>query len=102
MAYSPILKGIYDDPAAKRAGHWVMEPYAGPDAEARLAAVAEVAAEVGAHAEPGGAGLAAAPELAHDGAADRAAHPAAVRGLLPALDVKLSDDQVARLDAAGA
>ena len=46
VAYSPILKGIYDDPA-KRAGHWAMEPYAGPDAEARLAAAAEVAAEVG-------------------------------------------------------
>src|SRR5918993_1167609 len=45
VAYSPILKGIYDDPA-KRAGHWAMEAYAGPDAEARLAVVTEVAAEL--------------------------------------------------------
>jgi aryl-alcohol dehydrogenase-like predicted oxidoreductase len=46
VAYSPILKGIYDDPA-KRAGHPMMEPYHGPDADARLAALAEVAGEVG-------------------------------------------------------
>ena len=32
VAYSPILKGIYDDPA-KRAAHAVMQSYAGPDAE---------------------------------------------------------------------
>ena len=47
IAYSPILKGIYDS-AAKRQAHHVMAPYRGPDAEARLAAVGEVAAEVGA------------------------------------------------------
>ena len=34
VAYSPILKGVYDS-AAKRDGHWVMENYTGPDAEAR-------------------------------------------------------------------
>jgi len=33
VAYSPILKGVYDD-AAKRLGHWAMGPYEGPDAEA--------------------------------------------------------------------
>lgn len=35
VAYSPILKGIYDDPD-KRKGHRAMDPYQGPDAEARL------------------------------------------------------------------
>lgn len=46
VAYSPILKGIYDDPA-KRQTHHVMESYRGPDAEARLETVARVAAELG-------------------------------------------------------
>ncbi|MEJ1105757.1 MULTISPECIES: aldo/keto reductase [unclassified Kribbella] len=45
VAYSPILKGIYDDPA-KREGHQIMRSYAGPDADARLAVLTEVAAEL--------------------------------------------------------
>lgn len=36
VAYSPVLKGVYDDPA-KRDGHVAMGPYEGPDAEARIA-----------------------------------------------------------------
>lgn len=47
VAYSPILRGIYDD-ATKRAGHGVMSAYKGPDADARLAVLGEVANEVGA------------------------------------------------------
>jgi aryl-alcohol dehydrogenase-like predicted oxidoreductase len=46
VAYSPILKGIYDDPA-KRDGHWAMAAYEGPDAEARLAALTGLAKELG-------------------------------------------------------
>ena len=46
VSYSPILKGVYDDPA-KRHGHWAMSPYAGPDSDARLAALALVARELG-------------------------------------------------------
>ncbi|NMO56125.1 aldo/keto reductase [Actinoplanes sp. TBRC 11911] len=45
VAYSPILKGIYDAPAKN---HHIMHTYAGPDTDARLAAVARVAAETGA------------------------------------------------------
>ncbi|MEV4805646.1 aldo/keto reductase [Nonomuraea sp. NPDC049421] len=101
VAYSPILKGIYDDPA-KRRGHWAMDPYEGPDAEARLAAVAEVAAEAG--VTPNALVLA---WLMHQSA------PSIVpligprtlqqyEAALPALDVKLTDDQLARLAAAGA
>jgi aryl-alcohol dehydrogenase-like predicted oxidoreductase len=101
VAYSPILKGIYDDPA-KRAGHWAMEPYEGPDAQARLAAVADLAAELG--VTPNQAVLA---WLMHQ------QRPAMVpligprtfeqyQAALPALDLKLSGDQLARLDAAGA
>jgi aryl-alcohol dehydrogenase-like predicted oxidoreductase len=46
VAYSPILKGAYDD-AAKRAGHDIFRTYTGADSEARLAAVAKLAAELG-------------------------------------------------------
>jgi aryl-alcohol dehydrogenase-like predicted oxidoreductase len=46
VAYSPILKGVYDD-ARRRGEHWMMESYAGPDADARLATVTETAAEAG-------------------------------------------------------
>ncbi|MDG6103558.1 aldo/keto reductase [Dactylosporangium aurantiacum] len=46
VAYSPILKGIYDDPA-KRGTHHVMQSYRGGDTDARLATVARVAAGLG-------------------------------------------------------
>lgn len=101
VAYSPILKGIYDDPA-KRAGHYVMEPYTGPDTEARLAVLTEVAAEVG--VTPNQLVLA---WLLHQqnptivpliGPRTLEQYDAA----LPALDVKLTEDQLARLTAAGA
>jgi len=46
VAYSPILKGLYDDPR-KRQGHWAMQPYAGLDSEARLATVRQTASELG-------------------------------------------------------
>jgi aryl-alcohol dehydrogenase-like predicted oxidoreductase len=101
VAYSPILKGIYDDPA-KRAGHWAMDPYAGPDADARLAVLTELATE-----------LAVTPNqlvlawLLHQ------QEPAMVpligprtleqyEAALPALDVKLTEEQLAQLDSAGA
>ncbi|MBB4904344.1 aldo/keto reductase [Actinophytocola algeriensis] len=45
VAYSPILKGIYDDPA-KRDGHPSMVDYAGPDADARLARLTALAADL--------------------------------------------------------
>lgn len=46
VAYSPILKGIYNDPV-KRAGHNIMGSYAGPDATARCSAVDQVAERLG-------------------------------------------------------
>ncbi|MEV0596616.1 aldo/keto reductase [Nonomuraea cavernae] len=101
VAYSPILKGIYDDPE-KRRGHGAMEPYLGPDADARLTAAVEVAAEVG--VTPNTLVLA---WLMHQNS------PAIVpligprtlqqfEAALPALDVKLTDEQFTRLDTAGA
>ncbi|TMR25003.1 aldo/keto reductase [Nonomuraea turkmeniaca] len=101
VAYSPILKGIYDDPV-KREGHWAMDSYQGPDADARLAAVAEVAAEAG--VTPNALVLAwllhqTAPTIVPlIGPRTLQQYEAA----LPALDVKLTDEQLARLDTAGA
>ena len=100
VAYSPILKGIYDS-AAKREGHWAMDPYRGPDADARLAVAAEVAAEVGLtpnqlvltwlmQSEPTMVALMGPRTFEQYEAA------------LPALDVVLTDEQMARLNAAGA
>ena len=47
VAYSPLLKGLYDMPAAERPGHPGMEPYAGDAAARRLAGLDAVAAETG-------------------------------------------------------
>lgn len=100
VAYSPILKGVYDDPK-KRNTHWIMEPYRGPDAEARVEVLAEVAAEVG--ATPNQLVLA---WLLH-----RTSHtvipligPRTLEqfdAALPAVDIRLTGAQLARLDAAG-
>jgi aryl-alcohol dehydrogenase-like predicted oxidoreductase len=100
VAYSPILKGIYDDPA-KRAGHWMMEPFAGADSEVRLSTVEKVAAEVG--ATPNQVVLAwllrrSAPTVVPlIGPRTLAQYEAA----MAALDVVLTPEQVATLDGAG-
>jgi aryl-alcohol dehydrogenase-like predicted oxidoreductase len=47
VAYSPILKGIYDS-EEKRSGHWIMDRYRGSDAEAKFVVLDEVAKETGA------------------------------------------------------
>jgi aryl-alcohol dehydrogenase-like predicted oxidoreductase len=46
VAYSPILKGVYDD-ASKRRGHWAMAPYEGPDSHRRLEIASALARELG-------------------------------------------------------
>lgn len=101
VAYSPMLKGIYDDPA-KRAGHPMMASYAGPDADARLAALAEVATEL--EVSPNQLVVA---WLLHQ----TAPTPVTLVGprtmpqfetAMAAADIKLPADVVARLDIAGA
>ncbi|TDC71524.1 aldo/keto reductase [Streptomyces hainanensis] len=101
VAYSPILKGIYGDPA-KRRDHWMMGSYAGPDADARLAALDAVAAEAGVT----GNQLAIAwllhqtdPRVIPLIGPRTAEH---YRAALPALDVKLGQEQLAALASAGA
>lgn len=101
VAYSPILKGIYDDPA-KRRGHHVMTDYDGPDSEARLAALTELAAELDVRpnqlvlawllhqTEPTPVTLIGPRTLEQFAAA------------MPALDIKLTAEHLARLDKAGA
>ncbi|MFD0744042.1 aldo/keto reductase [Phytohabitans flavus] len=101
VAYSPILKGIYDDPE-KRRGHDMMAAYEGPDAEARLAVLTELAGELG--VTPNQLVLA---WLLHqtDPAMVALFGPRTVPQFeagLPALDIKLDETQLARLDAAGA
>ncbi|MFG1815403.1 aldo/keto reductase [Kribbella sp. NPDC049174] len=101
VAYSPILKGIYDDPA-KREGHQIMSSYAGPDAEARLAVLTEVAAEL--DVTPNQLVISwllhrTDPELI---TLIGPRTPEQLETALAAGDIKLSEDQLDRLDNAGA
>jgi aryl-alcohol dehydrogenase-like predicted oxidoreductase len=100
VAYSPILRGAYDDPA-KRDGA-AMDPYRGPDADARLAVLDAVADEVG-----------ASPNQVVLAWLMRQSTPTMIPLVGPrtlsqydvtiaALDISLTDEQAARLDAAGA
>jgi len=97
VAYSPLLKGIYDD-AAKRSGHWMMADYGGPDTQGRLSVLAEVAREVG--ATPNQVVLAwllhqrtpAIVPLVGPRTLDQ------LETALGAVPVTLTDEQVARLD----
>jgi len=100
VAYSPILKGVYDN-VARRDGYWQMRDYDGPDTESRLAVLADVAAEIGVT----GNQLVLA-WLLHQSdprviplIGPRT--PEQLEALLPALDVKLTGEQLTRLDDAG-
>jgi aryl-alcohol dehydrogenase-like predicted oxidoreductase len=101
VAYSPILKGIYDDPA-RSDEHWIMESFRSADTEARLAAVRATAAELG--VTPNQLVLAwllhrTSPTIVPLVGPRTMEQYLAV---LPALDLKLPDEVVARLDAAAA
>ena len=101
VAYSPIVKGVYDDPAWA-AEHWMMASYAGPDTDARLAAVTETAARLG--VTPNQLVLAwllhrdQPPVLPLIGPRT----PEQFENLAPAFGLKLGADVLARLDEAGA
>ncbi|MGB3442736.1 MAG: aldo/keto reductase [Actinophytocola sp.] len=97
VAYSPILKGIYDDPA-RHDVHQVLANYAGPDTDARLARLATLAGDLG--VTPNQLVLA---WLLHQTdptpvtlAGPRT--PAQLDIALGALDVKLTDEELALLD----
>ncbi|WP_084039096.1 aldo/keto reductase [Demequina sp. NBRC 110053] len=102
VAYSPILKGLFSEAGKRGDDFWAMGNYAGPDADARLAAVDDVARETGAT----GNQVVLAWMLAQD--APRVLPLIGPRTYdqyrenIAALDVELTTDQVERLDAAGA
>lgn len=102
VAYSPVLKGVYSDRSRRADDFWAMGNYAGPDAEARYAALDEVAAATGAT----GNQVALAWMLAQ--ASPRVLPLIGPRTwgqyleCIEALDLELTADQVARLDGAGA
>ena len=91
---------MYDN-LARRDGYWQMQNYDGPDTDARLAVLADVAAELGVT----GNQLVVA-WLLHQSdprviplIGPRT--PEQLEALLPALDVKLTGEQLTRLDDAG-
>ncbi|MEU4602683.1 aldo/keto reductase [Kribbella sp. NPDC023972] len=101
VAYTPILKGVYDDPA-KREGHPIMASYAGPDADARLAVLTEIAAEL--DVTPNQLVIswllhATDPELI---TLIGPRTPEQLEVALAAADIKLTGAQLERLDNAGA
>ena len=100
VAYSPLLKGAYDQGADERAGNWMLGSYAGPHTDRRLAAVDAIAAETGATgSEVVLAWLMAQSSprvipLVGTTRPDRWARAVA------AVDLRLTDEQLARLDEA--
>ena len=102
VAYSPVLKGLYSDPAKRATDFWAMDPYKGPDADARLAAIDAVTADTGAT----GNQVVLAWMMAQS--SPRVLPLIGARTFdqylecIEALDVTLTADQVAILDAAGA
>jgi aryl-alcohol dehydrogenase-like predicted oxidoreductase len=101
VAYSPILKGVYDDPA-RRADHWVMGEYRSADSDARIAAVEAVAKQIG--ATPNQVVLAWMLHQADPVRVPLIGPRTVVQfdDLVPALDITLTAEQLAELDAAGA
>ncbi|MER7009518.1 aldo/keto reductase [Dactylosporangium sp. NPDC000555] len=101
VAYSPILKGGYDDPA-KRARADIFDAYEGADTEARLATVAKLAAELGVSG-----GQLVLAWLRHQADPRRVVliGPRTVEhyeSAIASLDLRLSPEILAELDAAGA
>lgn len=100
VAYSPILQGAFEP--ERRLGHGMLENYAGPDTDARLAALDGVAAEL--DVTPSQVVLA---WMMHQTSPERVAlmGPRTLEqyaAAMAALDIKLTAEQLALLDAAGA
>ncbi|TQS45240.1 aldo/keto reductase [Cryptosporangium phraense] len=95
VAYSPILKGIYDN-VAKRSQ---FTDYTGPDTDARLATVDAIAGETGATPNQVVVAFLMAQDSPRVVPLIGPRTPEQLENLLPAADVKLSADQLARLSA---
>jgi aryl-alcohol dehydrogenase-like predicted oxidoreductase len=100
IAYSPLLKGLYDAPPAERQAHAAMLPYAGDAAARRLAGLDAVAAETG--YQPGQVVLAwmAAQRSPRVIPLIGTTKVARYRDAAAALDLELTPEQRATLDAA--
>jgi aryl-alcohol dehydrogenase-like predicted oxidoreductase len=100
VAYSPLLKGLYDAPAAERPGHQGMGPYAGDAAARRLAALDAVATETG--GQPGQVVLAwmAAQHSPRVIPLIGTTKVTRYREAAQALDLELTTEQLTALDAA--
>lgn len=101
IAYTPILKGVYDD-ASKRRGHWAMAPYDGAENHARLEVLGALAGELG--VRPNQLVLAwlraqRSPRLVP---LVGPRTPEQLEDNLSAASIELSPEVLARLDAAGA
>jgi aryl-alcohol dehydrogenase-like predicted oxidoreductase len=100
LAYSPLLKGIYED-ETKRKAYYNWSKFQGPDATARLATLSALAAELGVsnsqlvlawllHRRPATIPMITGSTLSQ------------LEHNLAAVEISLTPEQVARLDAAGA
>ncbi len=99
VAYSPVLKGLYDLPPDRRAGVQIAGRYSGPQAQARLRTVQLVADELG--VLPSQVVLAwLAQHTPRVVPIIGTATPARLDQAVAALDLGLSADQLARLAAA--
>ncbi len=99
LAYSPLLKGIYEDETKRRAYYnWSL--FDTPDSAARLGVLSEVAAELGVSNSQGVIAwlLARATRTIPIVAGSRLAQ---LEHNLAAAEIRLAPDQLARLDAAG-
>jgi len=102
VAYSPVTKGLFSNKSRRSADFGNMRPFAGPDADARLAAVDRVAAATGAT----GNQVVLAWMMA--ATAPRVLPLIGPRTwqqyteCIEALDLQLTTEQLAELDAAGA
>lgn len=100
VAYSPILKAIYDH-EDKRRGHWMMPSYAGADSEARLSLLAELARELGVRPHQLVLAWLLAQRSPRVIPLIGPRTPAQLEANLAALHIELSPELCARLDAAG-
>lgn len=102
VAYSPVLKGLYSDTSKRGSDFWAMEPYRGEDADIRLAAVDKVAKATGA------TGNQVVLAWMMEASGPRVLPLIGPRTwdqyleCIEALDVTLTRDQLAELNAAGA
>lgn len=102
VAYSPVLKGLFSAKERRDPSFWAMASYAGPDADARLATIDEVASQTGATGNQVALAWLMAQESPQVVPLVGARTWDQYLECAEAVDVVLDADQLALLDAAGA